>query len=139
MNSWFILSLVSAVGFGVVPLFLKVLTMSYSPQLVMAWYYSIVAIILWGVASMTTKLTVPTPSNILLVVVVSVIAAVADLAIFYAYKIASNGGYPRSVQAFSIVIATIIGAIAYRQFPSTAGIFGVILIFVGIVLLSGLK
>lgn len=137
--NWFTLSLISALGFGIIPLILKTVQQSLPPQFVMAWYYSIVAVIMWVFVSFTTKVSVPTPKNIWLLLIVSVLAAIADLAIFYAYKLASNAGYPRSIQAFSIVIATILSAIIYHQFPSTLGLVGTTFIFIGIVLLSGIK
>ena len=139
MFNWFVLSLVSAIGFGIIPLLLKVLQQTYSPQIIMAWYYSIVAIILWIFSSFTTKISVPSLKNAGLVLLVSILAAIADLSIFYAYKLVSNAGYPRSVQAFSVIIATVLSAIVYRQFPSTLGIVGVVFIFIGVVLLSGIK
>lgn len=137
--NWFVLSFISALGFGVIPLILKTVQQSLSPQLVMAWYYSIVAILMWIFVSLTTKITIPTKENIMLLIIVSILAAIADLAIFYAYKLASNAGYPRSIQAFSIIIATILSAIIYHQFPSTLGIVGTTFIFIGVILLSGLK
>lgn len=139
MFNWFALSLVSAIGFGIIPLLLKVLQQTYSPQIIMAWYYSIVAIILWTFSSFTTKISVPSLKNTGLVLLVSILAAIADLSIFYAYKLVSNAGYPRSIQAFSVIIATVLSAIFYRQFPSTLGIVGVVFIFIGVVLLSGIK
>lgn len=139
MSNWFIFSLVSAIGFGIIPLLLKVLQQTYSPQIIMAWYYSIVAIILWTFSSFTTKISVPSLKNAGLVLLVSILAAIADLSIFYAYKLVSNAGYPRSIQAFSVIIATVLSAIVYRQFPSTLGLVGVIFIFIGVVLLSGIK
>jgi len=137
--NWFTLSLISALGFGIIPLILKTVQQSLPSQIAMAWYYSIVAIIMWVFVSLTTKITTPNPKNISLLIIVSILAAIADLAIFYAYKLASNAGYPRSIQAFSIVIATILSAIIYHQFPSTLGIVGTTFIFIGVVLLSGLK
>jgi uncharacterized membrane protein len=137
--NWFTLSLISALGFGIIPLFLKAVQQTLPPQVVMAWYYSIVAIIMWIFVSITTKITTPTKENIILLVIVSILAAIADLAIFYAYKLSSNAGYPRSIQAFSIIIATLLSAIMYRQLPSTLGIVGTTFIFIGVVLLSGLK
>jgi len=139
MLNWFVLSLVSAIGFGIIPLFIKSLQQSLSPQVVMAWYYSIVAIILWIFSFFTSKITVPSLKNSMLIMVVSIIAAIADLSIFYAYKLVLNAGYPRSVQAFSIIIATILSVIVYKQFPSTTGVVGVIFIFIGVVLLSGVR
>ena len=139
MLNWFVLSLVSAIGFGIIPLLLKSLEQAYSPQIVMAWYYSIVAIFLWIFSSFTTKLSFPSLKNSGTLLILSILAAVADLAILYAYKYASNAGYPRSIQAFSIVIATVLSAIVYRQFPSTIGIIGVLFIFIGVILLSGIK
>ena len=137
--NWFTLSLISALGFGIIPLFLKAVQQTLPSQVVMAWYYSIVAVIMWIFVSVTTKITTPTKENIILLIVVSILAAIADLAIFYAYKLSSNAGYPRSIQAFSIIIATILSAVMYRQFPSTLGIVGTTFIFIGVVLLSGLK
>ena len=122
MLNWFVLSLVSAIGFGIIPLFIKSLQQSLSPQVVMA-----------------SKITVPSLKNSMLIMVVSIIAAIADLSIFYAYKLVLNAGYPRSVQAFSIIIATILSVIVYKQFPSTTGVVGVIFIFIGVVLLSGVR
>lgn len=139
MFNWFVLSLVSAMGFGIIPLLLKVLQQTYSPQIIMAWYYSIVAIVLWIFSSFTTKISVPSLKNAGLVLLVSILAAIADLSIFYAYKLVSNAGYPRSIQAFSVIIATVLSAIVYRQFPSTLGMVGVVFIFIGVVLLSGIK
>ena len=139
MFNWFVLSLVSAIGFGIIPLILKVLQQTYSPQIVMAWYYSLVAIFLWIFSSFTTKLSFPSFKNSGLVLILSILAAVADLSILYAYKYASNAGYPRSIQAFSVIIATVLSVIVYRQFPSTVGIIGVLFIFIGVILLSGIK
>jgi len=139
MLNWFVFSLVSAVGFGLIPILLKSLEQTYSPQIVMAWYYSLVAIFLWVFSFFTTKLSFPSLKNSGTVLILSILAAVADLAILYAYKYATNAGYPRSIQAFSIVIATVLSAIVYRQFPSTLGIVGVIFIFIGVVLLSRIK
>lgn len=139
MTNWFLLSLVSAIGFGIIPLFLKSIQQAIAPQLVMAWYYSIVAILLWIFSSWTTKMVIPDAKNSILILIVSVLAAIADLSIFTAYKFASNAGYPRSIQAFSIVIATILSAVLYHQFPSAVGIIGTIFIFAGVVLLSGLR
>lgn len=139
MFNWFVFSLVSAFGFGLIPLFLKSLEQTYSPQIVMAWYYSLVAIFLWIFSFFTTKLSFPSFKNSGMVLILSILAAVADLAILYAYKYASNAGYPRSIQAFSIVIATILSALVFRQFPSTIGIIGIVFIFMGVVLLSGIK
>lgn len=139
MSNWFVFSLVSAFGFGLIPLLLKSLEQTYSPQIIMAWYYSLVAIFLWIFSFFTTKLSFPSLKNSGTVLILSILAAVADLAILYAYKYASNAGYPRSIQAFSIVIATILSALVFRQFPSTIGIIGVLFIFIGVVLLSGIK
>ena len=139
MFNWFVFSLVSAIGFGIIPLFIKSLQQTLPTQLIMAWYYSIVAIILWIFSAFTTKVAVPNLKSSLLILVVSILAAVADLSIFYAYKLASNAGYARSVQAFSIIIATVLSVIIYKQFPSTQGIIGVVLIFIGVILLSGIK
>ena len=127
MTNWFIPSLISALGFGIIPLFLKSIQQTISPQLVMAWYYSIVAIILWIVSFSTTKIVLPDAKNSFLILIVSVLAAISDLAIFYAYKLASNAGYPRSIQAFSIVLATIFSAALYHQFPPVVGIIGTII------------
>ncbi|MCL5439165.1 MAG: EamA family transporter [Patescibacteria group bacterium] len=139
MNNWFILSLVSAIGFGIIPLFLKTIQQKVPPQLAMAWYYSIVAIILWVVSLLTTKITIPDIKNSSLLIIVSILAAIADLSIFYAYKLTSNVGYARSVQAFSIVIALILSSVLYRQFPNIIGVIGTIIIFLGVVMLSGVK
>ncbi len=139
MTNWFILSLISALGFGIIPLFLKSIQQTIAPQQVMAWYYSIVAILLWIFSFLTTKMVIPDVKNSTLIFIVSLLAAVADLSIFYAYKLASNAGYPRSVQALSIVIATILSAVLYQRFPEATGIIGTILIFVGVILLSGLR
>lgn len=139
MFNWFVLSLISAIGFGIIPLFIKTLQTTLSPQVVMAWYYSIVAIIMWIFSLTTAKVVIPSTKSSILLLIVSIIAAVADLSIFYAYKLASNAGYPRSVQAFSIIIAGVLSALIYKQFPSTIGIVGVIFIFIGVVLLSGIK
>jgi len=139
MNNYFTLSVISAIGFGIIPLFLKSIQQSMPPQVVMAWYYSIVAIILWIISSATTKLGIPNVKNATLLLIVSVIAAISDLAIFYAYKLASNVGYPRGIQAFSIVITTILSIVLFRQYPNVIGITGIVLIFIGVVLLSGMK
>ena len=139
MNNWFILSLASAVGFGIIPLFLKSVQQTVSPQIVIAIYYSFASIILWIVAFTTTKVKMPDTKQFILILIVAAIAAASDLAIFYAYKIASNAGFPRSIQAFSIVIATILSAILYHQFPGAIGILGTILIFSGVVMLAFVK
>lgn len=139
MFNWFVLSLVSAIGFGIIPIIIKSLQQTLPTQVIMAWYYSIVAIILWIFSLSTTKITFPNIKSSMMIVVLSIIAAIADLSIFYAYKLVSNAGYPRSVQAFSIIIATVLSVIIYKQFPSTTGIVGVVFIFIGVILLSGIK
>lgn len=139
MNNWFILSLISALGFGIIPLFLKSVQQTIPPQIVIAMYYSFASIILWIVAFTTTKVKMPDTKHIVLIALVAVIAAASDLAIVYAYKIASNAGFPRSIQALSIVIATILSAILYRQFPGAIGVIGTILIFSGVVMLALVK
>lgn len=139
MQNWFVLSIISAIGFGIIPLFLKSLQQTLSPQLVMAWYYSIVAVIMWFVVGISSKIVIPDIKQAGLILTVSVIAAIADLAIFVAYKYASNAGYPRSIQALSIVVATALSALLYRQFPAPLGVIGTIFVFFGVILLSGVR
>lgn len=139
MQNWFILSLISAIGFGIIPLFLKSIQQTVAPQLVMAWYYSIVAVIMWFVVGFSSKIVIPDVRQSGLIVAVAIIAAIADLAIFIAYKFASNAGYPRSIQALSIVIATALSAVFYHQLPAPLGVVGTIFVFLGVILLSGIR
>jgi len=139
LNNWLLLSLISAIGFGVVPLFLKSIEQFVSPQITIAIYYSFASIILWIIAFATTKVKMPDSRHFIPILIVALIAAVSDLAIFYAYKVASNAGFPRSVQALSILIATVLSAVLYRQFPGTIGVLGTILVLSGVVVLSFIK
>ena len=139
MNNWFVLSLISAIGFGIIPLFVKSLQDSISLQVLAAWYYTVAAILLWIIAFATTKVKVPDIKSFGLIFIVAAIAVIADLAIFYAYKLSSNAGFPRSVQTLSIVIATIMSALLYQQFPSAVGIIGTVVIFLGVAMFAFTK
>lgn len=137
MENWFILSLVAAIGFGLMTVLFKVLMLKgLSPLLTITYLFSIITLLLWFYVLSSQKIIIPNKEVTIILLVTAAIGVVANFAIIKAYDLASNPGYAKSVEAISIVIATIISIIAFSLRPDLFALIGVFLIFAGIILLS---
>ena len=136
MEFWFILSLVSAVGFGVLAVLWKVVMEELSPPLTLAYLFILYLCLLLPYLLSSERLVFPSRNIMFLLVVSALIGVVANLAVFKAYQLSPNPGYVRAVSSASIIVATTLSIWLFKLKPDFQGILGTILIFAGLLMLA---
>jgi len=136
LEFWFILSLVSAVGFGVLAVLWKVIMEELPPSVTLAYLFIFYLCFLLPYLLSSKKFAFPSKNVMLLLVVSALVGLVANLTVFKAYQLSPNPGYVRAVSSASIIVATTISIWLFKLKPDLQGILGTILIFIGLLMLA---
>jgi uncharacterized membrane protein len=95
-----------------------------------------IAGILFLISCWVTRVSLQPPTSWQLILWTIVLATVGNTALFYSYQVAPNLAYPVAISNTRIIILYIIGIIASSNKLSLAGSIGVLVTFVGVMLLS---
>ncbi|NOZ81569.1 MAG: EamA family transporter [Candidatus Micrarchaeota archaeon] len=134
IERWLLLSLVSAVSFGLATVLVKdVMLRGTGPLPVMLWVYVIVfsGMIFYTLFS-GVSLKFPSFRTLL----AGMLTLLGTVSLYLAFDVAGNPGYVYAVSSVSIAIATALSVFLLGLRINLVGAAGVMLIFAGIILLS---
>jgi uncharacterized membrane protein len=137
--NWFQLALLAALGFATQTILFKViLERGISAVLLTTFIFSITTIVLWVYSFSAEKIIIPNKADIITILIIaSIITAASNIFSFKAIDASKNPGYPAAVWSSSIVLVTIVSLFVFNLTFDFIKTIGVIVIFIGIILLSG--
>ncbi len=137
--TWVHWALLAAVAFGTqITLYKVILDKGLTPLSLMTISFTITSIILWIYSGATERFNFQiTNDAIIFLILLSLIAAGGNVASAKAVKISPNPGYAAAVWSSAFLITTFLSIFIFKLNFEIAHILGVLLIFAGIVFLSG--
>ena len=137
METWYYFAIIAAVFFGLMVVLIKVMiTKGIGSELLTAYFFTITSIMLWVYILLTHKVAIPNQSVLILLIISSAIAVIANLLGFKAIGLSSNPGYYRAIDSIGIIVAFIISIFVFNLKPDLFGILGITFIVIGVILLS---
>ncbi len=137
--SWFQLALLVAVGFATQTILCKfIMNRGVSPLLLVTLVFTVSSIVMLAYSFYMKEFTAITTDIVAMIIIASLITAVANILSFRAVSIADNPGYPGAVWTSSIVIITLASLFVFKLPFDFIKIIGIILVFIGVVMISGI-
>ena len=135
--SWYVYSLLSALGFGSIVLLLSYLSKQHLSVLtVNTWFWLTTGVIflLISLLSSSKKLRIPA-SSVKWFLLLATIAVVTNILSVKALQIGPNSGIVRSVQMTQVIVAAIGGVLLLHESVSLQSGVGMIMVIAGVILL----
>lgn len=135
--SWLFYSLVAMISFAVmILLFKKLTTLEQRTEVINLYFFLFTTLAFFlFVILRQVRLQIPTDSLPLLILL-AIVAVVANYCSISAIRLAPNPGYVRGIQSFEVVIITVVSIFLFQSDINLTKLAGIALSLCGIILLS---